>query len=163
MFWGAIDELERPTFVIAHPNLAQARAWKEADGRAAGAEVNRDRARMSWMGRSHDEPTTDDSYSRSFVMECTKRNDGPRPPDFTFRRTWGKGVVAFHPYDQPDVQPGTHAAQIAEMLAEHPFRAREISERLNIPQQTVNTTCGRKPEVFARTSTGDWSLVGWSV
>jgi len=163
MFWGAIDELDRPTFVIAHPNLSQARGWKEADGRAAGSEVNRDRARMAWMGRSTDEPSEGHTYHRSFIMECTKRNDGPRPADFSFRRTWAPGVVTFSPYESPPIREGTLADAIASMLQEHPYRAREIGERLGQSQQTVNTTCGRKPEAFFRTPEGDWSLVGWSL
>lgn len=102
-FWNAVDAIDRPVFIVAHPNLAQARNWRDADGRAAGAEVHRDRARLSWMGKSSDEPSVAGTHHRLFVMSCTKRNDGPRPPDIAFRRTWSPGVVTFTPADPQDM------------------------------------------------------------
>lgn len=167
MFWGAIDEIGKPVFVVAHPNLSQARSWKsEADGRAAGSEVSRDRARLSWMGRRTDEPTVDGAYNTVFDMECTKWNDGPKESlRLTFRRTWTSGVVTFTPADAPVSKSDSSglADHISEILAKNPLRARELSDRLGVSQQTINTTCGRKPERFFRTPTGDWSLVGWTL
>lgn len=163
MFWGAIDEIGKPVFVVAHPNLSQARSWKEADGRAAGSEVNRDRARLSWMGEGHDEPSDPGAYHRLFVMKCTKYNDDARPGDFAFRRIWEPGKVSFLPAETREVKEGGLSDRIADLLETNPLRAKEIGERLDVSQQTVNTTCGRKPDKFVRTQTGDWSLVGWKL
>lgn len=56
MFWSAVDQMERPTLVIAHPNRADSRDWAKADGRVAGSEVTRDRVRASWQAGWVDEP-----------------------------------------------------------------------------------------------------------
>ena len=56
LFWNAVDGLERPVLIIAHPNRADARDWERADGRVAGSEVNRDRVRMLWRATCKDEP-----------------------------------------------------------------------------------------------------------
>ncbi|MCY7419403.1 MAG: Lrp/AsnC family transcriptional regulator [Chloroflexi bacterium] len=55
------------------------------------------------MGKSSDERSAMGTYHRIFVMRFTKRNDGPRPPDFAFRRTWSQGVVTFTPADPQDM------------------------------------------------------------
>lgn len=119
MFWGAIDEIGKPVFVVAHPNLSQARSWKsEADGRAAGSEVNRDRARLSWMGKSKDEPSVAGTYHRLFSMECTKWNDGPKESlTLAFRRTWSPGVVSFTPAEPQDMRPSA-ADNLSPKMAE---------------------------------------------
>lgn len=103
-FWNAVDELERPTMVIAHPNLAGARDWNKADGRAAGAEVNRDRPRISWAVRFRDEPSAVGTSFRRYELECTKHNNGPRPGPVTFAAAWqypvgdtDPGVLRFLP------------------------------------------------------------------
>jgi hypothetical protein len=107
MFWNAVDELDRPSFTIAHPNLDQARHWDKSDGRAAGSEVNRDRPRISWTGHWSDEPAAHDNSYRRFTLSCTKNNGGPHPAPISFGMAWqfpqgdnDSGVVTFAPCEQ---------------------------------------------------------------
>ena len=91
MFWNAVDELDRPTLILAHPNLEAARNWDHADGRAAGSEVNRDRARISWRGVFRDEPAIVGTSYRRYTLTCTKYNHGPQPDPLSFAVGWEYG------------------------------------------------------------------------
>ena len=104
LFWNAIDELDRPAFVIAHPNLEQARNWNRSDGRGAGSEVNRDRPRISWAGHWADEKAVAGSSFRRYTLTCTKYNNGPHPSPLSFGMSWryslgddDPGEVSFSP------------------------------------------------------------------
>jgi hypothetical protein len=91
LFWRAVDTIERPAFIIAHPNLAQSRRWEEADGRIAGSELNRDRVRLAWAARWKDEPAIAGSSFRRYTVVNTKRNHGPELPPLAFAVTWEFG------------------------------------------------------------------------
>jgi hypothetical protein len=88
MFWNAVDELDKPAFVIAHPNREEATHWDRSEGRAAGAEVNRDRPRISWAGHWTDEPAIVGTSFRRTTFTCTKYNEGPHPAPLSFGVGW---------------------------------------------------------------------------
>lgn len=91
MFWTAVDQLEVPTFIIAHPNRADARGWDKADGRIAGSEVNRDRARMAWRGTWQDERAVFGTSFRRYTLENVKNNHGPKEAPLSFGAAWTFG------------------------------------------------------------------------
>lgn len=92
LFWNAVDQLERPTFIIAHPNRSDARGWQKADdGRIAGSEVNRDRARMAWRMSWTDEPAVVGTSFRRYTLTNTKNNHGPREDSLSFAAQWTYG------------------------------------------------------------------------
>jgi hypothetical protein len=99
MFWNAIDQIERATAIVAHPNREDAQRWNRSDGRAAGSDVTRDRARISWKGTFRDEDSPEGQSYRRYTLRCTKFNDGPRPAPI------GLGVQWIHGIDDDD--PGT--------------------------------------------------------
>ena len=53
LFWNGVDQMDRPTAIVGHPNRDDAKRWAQADGRIAGSEVNRD---PGWMARPGDVP-----------------------------------------------------------------------------------------------------------
>ena len=99
MFWNAVDELDKPAFVIAHPNREEATHWDRSEGRAAGAEVNRDRPRISWAGHWTDEPAIAGTSFRRTTFTCTKYNEGPHPAPISFGVGWQ--------FPMEDGDPGT--------------------------------------------------------
>lgn len=99
MFWNAIDQIDRPTLIIAHPNREDAQRWAKSDGRAAGSDVTRDRARISWAAKYADEQAVTGQSRRRYTLRCTKFNDGPRPPAFGVAVDWVHGTA--------DEDPGT--------------------------------------------------------
>lgn len=96
IFWNAVDQIERPTLIIAHPNRDDAQRWDKSDGRAAGSDVSRDRARISWKGKFRDEEAIAGQSYRRYTLICTKFNDGPRPAPI------GLGVQWIHGTDDED-------------------------------------------------------------
>ena len=92
LFWHAVDQSSVPTFIIAHPNRADARDWSKADGRVAGSEVNRDRARIAWRGTWRDELAIIGTSFRRYTLTCTKYNHGPRPDPVAFAAGWRFGI-----------------------------------------------------------------------
>jgi hypothetical protein len=98
LFWNAVDAIERPVAILAHPNRSDSRRWDEADGRIAGSEVNRDRARMAWRGTWQDEKAIVGTSFRRYTLTCTKYNHGPRPDPISFAASWKFGF---------DGDPGT--------------------------------------------------------
>lgn len=92
LFWGAIDQLGIPALIIAHPNRSDARDWMKADGRIAGSEVNRDRARMAWRATWKDEAAVVGSSFRRYTLENVKNNHGPREAPLSFGASWLFGL-----------------------------------------------------------------------
>ena len=92
--WSAVDEIERPTLIVAHPNRADARGWDKADGRVSGAEVSRDRARLAWRLLYRD-VTTASGARREYTVACTKANDYARPMPVGFTAWWSPGSLTF--------------------------------------------------------------------
>jgi hypothetical protein len=88
LFWNAIDEIERPTCILAHPNRADAKTWRQADGRVAGSEVNRDRARMLWRGTWEDDSAAVGTSCRRYTLENVKNNHGAREAPLGFAAWW---------------------------------------------------------------------------
>jgi len=119
LFWSAVDQSERPTFVIAHPNRADARDWSRADGRIAGSEVNRDRVRMAWRGEWKDEPAVSGTSFRRYTLTNTKNNHGPKEPAIAFSAAWefghddDPGTLRFRPAD-----PIRYSTELSPELAE---------------------------------------------
>lgn len=115
-FWTAVDELSRPTLILAHPNLSGAKSWDKADGRVAGSEVNRDRMRMAWLGRWKDEPAAYGTSFRRYTFHNTKWNNGPRFDPLSFAVQWefgnGDDPGAVHFTPSPSVV-GTGPAEAA--------------------------------------------------
>lgn len=91
LFWHAVDQSERPTLIIAHPNRSDARDWTRADGRIAGSEVNRDRARMAWRGEWRDEAAVFGTSFRRYTLTNSKNNHGPREAPLGFSAAWEFG------------------------------------------------------------------------
>lgn len=110
LFWHAVDQSDRPTFIIAHPNRADARDWMRADGRIAGSEVNRDRARMAWQGQWQDEQAVVGTSYRRYTLVNVKNNHGPKEPPLGFAAAWEFG----HGDD-----PGTLRFVAAEPIETH--------------------------------------------
>jgi hypothetical protein len=99
LFWHSLDQLDRPTLVIAHPNRADSRDWQRADGRIAGSEVNRDRARMAWRATFRDELAVAGTSYRRYTLENVKNNHGAKEPALAFAAAWefgDPGVLRFH-------------------------------------------------------------------
>lgn len=92
VFWNAIDQIDRPTLIIAHPNRSDAKAWNRSDGRAAGSDVTRDRSRISWQGFYRDEAAAAGQSYRRYTLRCTKYNDGPRPAPIGLGLDWRHGL-----------------------------------------------------------------------
>ncbi len=93
LFWAAVDQSERPTFILAHPNRADARAWQRVDdGRIAGSEVNRDRARMAWRAAWKDELAVVGTSFRRYSLTNVKNNHGPTEAPLTFAAAWEFGI-----------------------------------------------------------------------
>jgi hypothetical protein len=99
VFWNALEQIDRPTLVIAHPNREDAKRWARSDGRSAGSDTTRDRTRISWKGWWRDEDAVSGTTYRRYTLECRKFNDGPRPTSFGVGVTWQLGVA--------DDDPGT--------------------------------------------------------
>lgn len=124
LFWHAVDQLAPPTFIVAHPNRADARDWQRADGRIAGSEVNRDRARMAWSAAWRDEPASIGTTYRRYTLHNTKRNHGPREAPLAFGASWQLGY---------DGDPGTLTFGSADPIARHAEEAalpRAVGETL---------------------------------
>ncbi|MEX1172330.1 MAG: AAA family ATPase [Chloroflexota bacterium] len=116
LFWHAVDQSERPTFIIAHPNRADARDWSKADGRIAGSEVNRDRSRMAWRATWRDEPAVVGTSFRRYTLANTKNNHGPKEPPLAFAAAWQFGYG-----DDPGVLAFTAAAPVTAEPSEAPL------------------------------------------
>ena len=98
LFWHAVDQSDAPVLIIAHPNRADSRNWQSADGRVAGSEVNRDRARMAWRMTWKDEPAVLGTSFRRYTLVNVKSTHGPKEPMLGFAAAWQYGI---------DGDPGT--------------------------------------------------------
>ena len=98
LFWHAIDQLACPTFIIGHPNRSDSRDWQRADGRVAGSEVNRYRARMMWRATWRDEPAIVGTSFRRYTLVNVKNNHGATEDPLGFATSWRHGT-----YDDPGV------------------------------------------------------------
>lgn len=149
MFWNAVDQLGIPTLIVAHPNRSDARGWENAsDGRIAGSEVNRDRARMAWRMTWQDEPAVAGSSFRRYTLANVKNNHGPKEPPLSFGASWSFGMgdadpgrLAFAP--AAPVIRSTHLSdELAAALREHragnntPAR---LATALGIPLNTAKS------------------------
>ncbi|HEV2006064.1 MAG TPA: hypothetical protein VGQ85_05560, partial [Candidatus Limnocylindrales bacterium] len=110
LFWTAVDQLGLPVLVIAHPNRSDARDWTRADGRIAGSEVNRDRARMAWRATWEDAPAVAGSSWRRYTLANVKNNHGPKQPPLAFAASWTFGL--------DDRDPGTLRFTTADPIRE---------------------------------------------
>jgi hypothetical protein len=109
-FWNAVESIGRPVLLLNHPNRFESMNWDESDGRSAGSEVNRDRARMTWAGWSKRLPTVPGASYRLFKWQNTKFNDGPEFEDpffyaWTYSGTSDEPVLTFTPADA-SIWPG---------------------------------------------------------
>lgn len=116
LYWNALDEIGLPSLTISHPNRAASQNWGQADGRAAGAEVHRDRARLAWSGQWSDELAVAGTSYRRYTLVCTKANAGPRPGAVSFAAGWqfpvhdrDSGVLTF-----TDTEPVEHHQRAGE-------------------------------------------------
>lgn len=130
LFWSAVDQSDQATFVIAHPNRADARDWTRADGRVAGSEVNRDRVRMAWRGEWKDEPAVVGTSFRRYTLTNTKANHGPTEPPLAFAAAWQFGV---------DDDPGVLRFMPAEPIRATPKLSPELAETLAAYRNGVTT------------------------
>ena len=148
LFWHSLDQLDRPTLVIAHPNRSDARDWQKADGRIAGSEVNRDRARMAWRATWRDEPAVYGTSFRRYTVDNIKSNHGPREAPLAFAASWqfgtsdsDPGVLMFVASDPvreaADLSPELAAAH-AQYMAGHTTPA-PLAEALGIPVNTAKS------------------------
>ncbi len=92
LFWHGIDQMDRPTAIAAHPNRDDAKRWAQADGRIAGSEVNRDRARMAWRGTFRDELAVVGTSFRRYTLTNVKNNHGPKSAPIAFAAAWQFGI-----------------------------------------------------------------------
>jgi hypothetical protein len=148
-FYDAIDLIARPTLIVAHPNLASAKAWDKSDGRIAGSEVNRDRLRMAWRLDWRDEPAVVGTSFRRYTVACGKWNHGPRPAPLSFAAAWtfgtgeDPGVLTFTASDtllRGDTAP--LSPQLVEALGAYRAGATTpapLAARLGIPVDTAKS------------------------
>lgn len=127
-FWQDVDQLGVPVMVIAHPNRADARGWKDADGRIAGSEVNRDRVRMAWRMTWDDAPAVAGTSWRRYTLSNSKNNHGPKQGPLSFAASWtfgldegDPGVLTFCEADPIRERAGDLSPELAAAL-EH-YRA----------------------------------------
>lgn len=123
LYWNAVDQLELPVLMVSHPNRSDARDWNRVDdGRAAGSEVNRDRARMIWRAAWKDEPAVVGTSYRRYTLTNTKANHGPREAPLSFGAAWtfgyggDPGELHFLPSDPVAVTSGAMSTELAETL-----------------------------------------------
>lgn len=149
MFWNAVDQLGVPVLLIAHPNRADARGWsKDADGRIAGSEVNRDRARMAWRVTWEDGKALAGDSWRSYTLTNVKNNHGPRQGALAFAAAWSfgfddadPGMLVFCPakpvYETGKLSPEL-AAALEQYEAGHTTPAR-LAAALNLNNNTAKS------------------------
>lgn len=131
LFWSAVDQSECSTAILAHPNRADARDWSRADGRIAGSEVNRDRARMAWRGEWKDEQGVVGTSFRRYTWTNTKNNHGPKEPPLAFAAAWQFGMG--------DADPG-----VLRFVASEAVTRSEPAERLPTPVELATLEAVRK-------------------
>lgn len=153
LFWNAVDQLGCPTLILAHPNRVDSRNWREADGRLAGSEVNRDRARMLWMAQWSDEPPALGSGTshRRYTLLNVKNSHGPREAPIGFAMTWrfghgdDPGTVTFtavDPQERPAPSPARLSVSLADALRAYNDGATTpavLADRLGIKYDTAKS------------------------
>ncbi len=92
LFWNGVDQMDRPTAIVGHPNRDDAKRWAQADGRIAGSEVNRDRVRMAWRGTFRDELAVAGTSFRRYTLTNVKNNHGPKAAPIAFAAAWQFGI-----------------------------------------------------------------------
>jgi len=95
LFWAAVDQIERPTLTLLHPNRQDRQAWSHSDGSPAGSDVTGDRLRCLWKGDMVDDPdATLVSSTRRYTLYNRKWSHGPRfaPVSFAIERRFVGGA-----------------------------------------------------------------------
>jgi hypothetical protein len=148
LLWNAVDAIDRPVLILAHPNRADSQRWNEADGRVAGSEVNRDRSRIAWRGVWQDEKAVAGTSFRRYTLTNVKNNHGPRYAPIDFAASWefgqsedDPGTVRFMESEAVNQAPKL-SVPLADALRE--YRAgnvspASISEALEIPLNTAKS------------------------
>ena len=161
MFWNAIDEINRATFVDAHPNKDEAMHWDRSDGRAAGSEVNRDRPRISWAGHWVDEPAIVGTSFRRVTLTCTAINEGHEPAPLSFGVGWqfpteegDPGIVNFTAcepvvtHTMREAPPTALTATIQETLDAYHSGAHSPTELATVLGCSANTAKMRRKRML---------------
>ncbi len=147
LFWTAVEMIDRPVLVVGHPNRGDAKNWESADdGRAAGTEVNRDRARMVWRASWRDKEAAVGTSYRLYRLANRKANNVWRQPDLWFAAAWefgfggDPGVLRFLPVEpeaEDTVRP--EYAAVLHLWREGVTSPKAIAEALGIPLGTAKS------------------------
>jgi hypothetical protein len=150
LFWHAVDQLQPPTLIVAHPNRSDARDWSKADGRMAGSEVNRDRSRMAWKVTWKDEAAIVGQSFRRYTLHNVKNNHGPKQPPFGFSAHWQFGIgadpgtvqfTASDPFGST-AEEGALSAELSEALKAYEggaTSAAPLAQALSVPYNTAKS------------------------
>lgn len=94
LFWNAIDQIETPTFTVAHPNREDRKNWKSADGSISGSDVNQDRIRCRWKGYwLDDDDKAMQIHRRRYTMQCRKWSHGEKFESVSFALEYTRDYV----------------------------------------------------------------------
>lgn len=84
-YWNAIDQINKPTFTISHPNREDRKNWNSSEGAMAGTEVNSDRMRCAWkVTWQDDNDEMMKTRRRRYTLQNTKWSHGAEMPDVNF-------------------------------------------------------------------------------
>jgi len=160
-FSSALDEIGRSTLCIDHVSKAGVLDANGA-GKPIGSTMKSNWARATWEMRPQGPQEDGTSH---LVLHHRKHNTTDEHPPIALSMQWRKGAVVWesepviaNPY--AFARAGAPLAdRIAEALADHPLRPREIAIELNTNEATVRTVLNRQKGRFEKLPTGDWGLM----
>jgi hypothetical protein len=150
-YWNSIDQINKPSFTISHPNREDRKNWNASEGAMAGTEVNADRARCMWKLIWQDE--NEDWMKlrrRRYTIQNTKWSHGAELADVSFavehwRDGGGYEVAKFAlsgPVTNSSVprspgRPPTAFSETAEAYRAGATTPKSLALALNISQETA--------------------------
>jgi RecA-family ATPase len=158
-FSSALDELNRSTLCIDHVSKAGA-ATQGGAGKAYGSTMKTNWARATWEMTQAGKQ--EDGVSH-LVLHHRKHNTTSEHEPIGLAMHWDRGKVW---WESEEVTEGalsygaSIADRIAATVAEHPYRAREIADRIGATENAVRAILSRHRERFVKLDTGDWANSG---
>ena len=156
-FASALDELGRSTLCIDHVSKAGA-ATHGGAGKAYGSTMKTNWARATWemtqAGRSEEGET-------HLVLHHRKHNTTSEHQPIGLLMRWDRGAVTWEPEEVTDdalAYGASVADRISAVLAEHPYRVKEIATRIGSTENAVRAILSRHRNRFTRLDTGDWAV-----
>lgn len=162
-YWNAIDQINKPTFTISHPNREDRKNWNSSEGAMAGTEVNSDRMRCAWKVTwqdDHDEMMK--TRRRRYTLQNTKWSHGAELADVNFAvEHWRSGdgleYARFVPSGRVTTsavprgvgRPPTAFSETAEAYRAGATTPKALAAALSISQETAKKRLQRFREDLA--------------